>query len=219
MTAVTYGVIKLTEVTFSNAEPQMSTRKILVLNGHPGQNSLNKSLADAYRRAAEAAGHELRYQDLSQMQFDMDFGEGGYHDTKPLEPALQSFVADLEWAEHLVVTTPLWWGAFPAKLKGLFDRALLPGQAFDTRNTNAFGVPAPMMTGKTARVMLTSDTPSWFLRLLYGNAIKKIMSRQILGFVGIKPVRYTSFAAASHPKPGQADQWLKTVANLGRAAA
>ena len=197
----------------------MSTRKIIILNGHPGQTSLNKSLADQYLQAAEKAGHEVRYHDLSQMQFDMDFGQGGYQNTKPLEVDLQNFVSDLQWAEHLVLTMPLWWGAFPAKLKGLFDRALLPGQAFDTRNTSALGLPAPMLSGKTARVLMTSDTPAWFLRLSYGNAIKKILSRQILGFVGIKPVRYTSFAPASEPKPGQVENWQKTAAELGRAAA
>ena len=66
----------------------MSARKILILNGHPGETSLSKSLCDAYRRAAETAGHEVRLQDLSQMDFDMDFGDGGYASSKPLEPDL-----------------------------------------------------------------------------------------------------------------------------------
>ena len=153
----------------------MSTRKIIILNGHPGQTSLNKTLAEAYRDSAINAGHEVRYRDLSAMQFDMDYGQGGYHNAKPLEPDLEAFVGDLEWAEHVVLTTPLWWGAMPAKLKGAFDRALLPGRTFDTRNTSALGLPAPMLTGKTARVLMTSDTPSIFLKLFYGNAIKKIL--------------------------------------------
>ena len=82
-------------------------------------------------------------------------------------------MSDLEWAEHVVVTSPLWWGAMPAKLKGAFDRALLPGRAFDTRNTTTIGFPAPMLKGKTARVLLTADTPAFLLWLMYGNAIKK----------------------------------------------
>ncbi len=197
----------------------MSTRKILILNGHPGQTSLNKALAEAYLAAARQAGHELRYQDLSQMRFDMDYGEGGYQNAKALEPDLEQFLVDLEWAEHVVVTTPLWWGAIPAKLKGAFDRALLPGRAFDTRNTSFLGLPAPMLTGKTARVLLTSDTPSVLLRLFYGNAIKKILARQILGFVGIKPVRFTTFAPASHPVDSTVRHWLEKAAALGARAA
>ena len=197
----------------------MSIKKIVLINGHPGQSSLNKSLAETYRKSAEAHGHEVRYHDISAMEFDVDYGEGGYTNTKPLEPALEEFLSDLEWAEHVVVNTPLWWGAMPAKLKGAFDRALLPGRAFDTRNTNAVGIPAPMLKGKTARVLLTADTPALLLWLMYGNAIKKIFSRQILGFVGIKPTRFTSFAPASHADEKKVQSWRELVAQLGAEAA
>lgn len=197
----------------------MSARKIIVLNGHPGQASLSQSLCRAYAAAAEAQGHAVRYHGLPDMQFDMDYGEGGYENPKPLEPDLDAFLKDLEWADHVVVATPLWWGAVPAKLKGLFDRVLLPGRAFDTRNTSFLGLPAPLMTGKTARVLLTSDTPALLLRLFYGNAVKKFMARQILGFVGIKPARFTSFAPATKAGPDKAAAWMKQAEKLGARAA
>lgn len=197
----------------------MSARKILILNGHPGQSSLSKSLCAAYRDAAEAQGHEVRCHDISQMQFDMDYGEGGYGAPKALEPDLAAFLSDLEWAGHVVLATPLWWGAMPAKLKALFDRALLPGRAFDTRRTNFMGVPAPMLTGKSARVLLTSDTPALWLRLFYGNAVQKILSRQILGFVGIRPARFTAFAPATDAPDARVRGWLQKAAGLGARAA
>ncbi len=197
----------------------MSARKIIVVNGHPGAASLSKSLCGAYGVAAEAAGHEVRYHDVSNMRFDMDYGAGGYENPKPLEPDLDSFLNDLEWCDHVVMAAPLWWGAIPAKLKGLFDRVLLPGRAFDTRNTNFVGLPAPLLTGKTARVMLTSDTPALLLRLFYGNAVKKFLARQIFGFVGIKPARFTSFAPATKAGPDKAKLWLRTAEKLGARAA
>ena len=197
----------------------MSTKKIIVLNGHPGETSLSKSLCDTYATSAKAKGHAVRFHDISAMQFDMDYGQGGYKNPKPLEPDLEAFLADLEWADHVAVATPLWWGAIPAKLKGVFDRALLPGRTFDTRNPNMMGVPAPMLTGKTARVLLTSDTPPLLLRLIYSNAIKKIISRQILGFVGVKPTRFSSFAPATDAKGKKVEGWLQKVAGLGAKAA
>lgn len=197
----------------------MSTKKIIVLNGHPGETSLSKSLCDTYAASAKAKGHAVRFHDISAMQFDMDYGQGGYKNPKPLEPDLEAFLADLEWADHVVVATPLWWGAIPAKLKGVFDRALMPGRTFDTRNPNMMGVPAPMLTGKTARVLLTSDTPPLLLKLIYSNAIKKIISRQILGFVGVKPTRFSSFAPATDAKGKKVEGWLQKVAGLGAKAA
>jgi len=197
----------------------MSSRKILVLNGHPGQTSLSKSLCQAYMDAAWEKGHTIRNHDLGEMSFDPDYGEGGYANPKPLEPDLEAFISDLEWADHIVMSTPLWWGAVPAKLKGLIDRSLLPGRSFDTRNPNRFGIPGPLHTGKTARVLLTSDTPSALLGLFYGNAIKKTLSRQVLGFVGIKPTKFATFAPATHAPDSKVKTWLSQVASLGAKAA
>lgn len=195
------------------------TKRIFILNGHPAAQSLSRSLAEAYAGAARAAGHEVRTTHLHDLEFDADFEFGGYRAIKPLEPGLEATLADLEWAEHVVVLSPMWWGGLPGKLKGLFDRILLPGRAFDTRNLNAMGMPSPMLTGRSGRVIVTSDTPGWFLRFAYANAMLRQLRDQILGFIGIKPAKITYFAGASHPKEGLVERWMDQVARIGRAAA
>ncbi len=196
----------------------MQTKKILVLDGHPGKSSLSRTFAQTYADAAIAQGHEVRMVHLSDLQFDHDFGQGNYEDYKPLEPVLEQVLQDFEWSDHLVLATPMWWGGLPAKLKGLIDRAFIPGRTFDTRNTTKIGFPAPMLTGRTARVILTSDTPGWFMRLIYRQALLRQLRDQILGFVGFKPTRFTCFAGASYPKPGDVDRWISKVAKMGAAA-
>lgn len=197
----------------------MSGKKVFVLDGHPGDSSLSRHLAETYAEAARAAGHDVRTAHLSDLSFDADFGGGGYTHFKPLEPQLENVLTDLEWSDHLVLTAPMWWGGLPARLKGLVDRILLPGRAFDTRNTGLSGMPSPMLTGRTARVILTSDTPGWIMRLLYRRALIWQLKGQILGFVGFKPTRVTWFSGASHPKPGLVERWTHTVQAIGRAAA
>lgn len=193
-------------------------RRILVLDGHPAEVSLCGSLADAYGAAARQAGHEVRMLRLHALAFDSDFGRAGYASPKPLEPDLQRVLDDLRWCEHLVLVTPMWWGGLPARLKGLFDRTLLPGLAFDTRKTS-WGLPAPLLGGRSARVVITSDTPGWFLRLAYRNALIWQLRGQILGFVGFRPSRFTLLSGASHPGQGVVARWLAQVAKLGAGAA
>ncbi len=193
-------------------------KRIFILDGHPGSTSLSRSLALEYAVAAERAGHEVRIAHLHDLAFDADFGEGGYKALKPLEPMLEQVLQDLEWSEHVVLTTPMWWGGLPAKLKGLFDRILLPGRTFDTRKTS-FGLPTPMLSGRTARVMLTSDTKSWLLRVVYHNAIVNQLKCQIFSFIGIKPTRITQFANASQPSDRTVSQWLSEARKLGTNAA
>ncbi|MEM7212485.1 MAG: NAD(P)H-dependent oxidoreductase [Pseudomonadota bacterium] len=196
----------------------MAPKRIFILNGHPAAASLNRALAENYAEAAREAGHEVRLAHLNDLSFDADYGFSGYVNQKPLEPAIEEVLENIEWSEHMVLTTPMWWGGLPGKLKGLFDRILLPGRAFSTRETNWLGFPSPMLGGRTGRVIMTSDTPGWFMRWIYHNAMLRQLRDQILGFVGIKPARLTHFSGASHPKPGVVDRWVAQVRVFGAIA-
>jgi putative NADPH-quinone reductase len=194
-------------------------KRIFILNGHPAKNSLSRTLVEAYADAARQAGHEVRLTHLHDLNFDTDFGWVDFEHPKPLEPELEQFLHDLSWSEHFMMSTPMWWGGLPAKLKGLFDRALLPGRAFDTRHKTRLGLPSPLLTGRTARVVITSDTPGWFMRLAYRNALVWQLRGQILEFVGLKPTRITHLSPASEPKAGAVPRWVKQVRALGSQAA
>ncbi|MEM7441685.1 MAG: NAD(P)H-dependent oxidoreductase, partial [Pseudomonadota bacterium] len=159
-----------------------------------------------------------RVTNIHDLEFDPDYGFGGYKNQKPLEPELDEVMKNFEWSEHVVLSTPMWWGGLPAKLKGLFDRAFLPGRAFDTR-VKPGKMPKPMLQGRTARVIMTSDTPGWVFWLIYRNALLFQVRRQILGFVGIKPSKVTYFSGASHPSDGRVVQWLSDIRRLGAQGA
>ena len=190
----------------------MSKKRIFVLDGHPAETSISRQLATAYVDGARASGHEVRVLHLKEMQFDMDYGFGGYKNRKPLEPQLEEFLNLLEWCDHFVMTAPMWWGGLPAKLKGLIDRSFLPGRTFDPRTK---GLPKPLLKGRTAQVILTSDSPWWYFRFLLHRPLFWQLKRQILGFVGFKPVQIVHFTGASHPSDKQVDAWLARTRELG----
>lgn len=192
----------------------MAQKRILIINGHPAENSLSKFIAETYAAEAQSAGHDVRLTHISEMNFDPDSGFAGYKQHKELEPDLLTFRKDVEWAEHIVLTTPMWWGGLPAKLKGLFDRTFLPGWAFDTRTTK-LGMPLPMLGGRTARIFLTSDTPGFFFWLLYGNALRRQIKGQIFHFCGIKPARISHFAPATNAKQSHVEKWISEVKAIG----
>ena len=172
---------------------------------------------ERYGAAALAAGHEVRLSHLNEVSFDPDRGKAGYADAKPLEPVLEEALENLEWCSHFVLAFPLWWGGFPAKLKGWIDRVFENGRTFTTERTTSIGLPAPMLEGRSARVLITSDTPRIFLWLAYRDAVLRQLKGQILGFCGFKPVKFIFFAPASHPKPGAVEKLLSQMDDLGRA--
>jgi NAD(P)H dehydrogenase (quinone) len=194
------------------------SRRILIVDLHPARLSLSAALAQAYHDGALSAGHEVRTATLSEMAFNPDFGQAGFRNAPTLEPDLETFRENLVWAEHVVLISPMWWGGLPAKAKGLFDRMLLPGFAFDPR-IRRMGLPKPLLAGRTAHFMLTSDTPAWAFWLMYGRALKRQVQRQILSYVGLKPVRHTHFSPVEHSTPQIRDRWLQGTRLLGARAA
>ena len=192
-------------------------KRIFVLNGHPGQSSLTGSLADAYEEAARSAGHEVRNAHVGSLKFDPDFGEGSYRHIKALEPDLQSVADAITWAEHIVVLSPLWWGGAPALTKGLIDRVLVPGFAMDPRQRR-MGFPRPLLTGRTARLIVLSDTPDFYYRLVYGRNFVRAMRHQVFGFAGITPMKATHFAMASKAPEAQVRRWMDVTRALGARA-
>ena len=160
-----------------------ATSRLLVLDGHPDSESLCGSLAVIAAQAAEARGATVKILHLSAMTFDPNLA-GGYKTRQEHEPDLLAVLDALRWCDTLILVHPMWWGAAPAKLKGLIDRTFLPGIAFAYEGDGHF--PKKLFEGRTSRVLITTDTPRWYLWLGYRNGWLNVLRRQILDFVGLK---------------------------------
>jgi len=160
-----------------------TSSRILVLDGHPDAESLCGSLATIAGEAAAARGATVQTLRLSALTFDSNLA-GGYKTRQQHEPDLVMFLEALRWCDTLILIHPMWWGSAPAKLKGLIDRTFLPGIAFAYEGDGHF--PKKLFDGRTSRVLITTDTPGWYLWLGYRNGWRNVLRRQILDFVGLK---------------------------------
>jgi len=185
---------------------------ILVIIGHPDPESYCSALSRAYIDGAAGRHAQIRTIDLSQISFDPNL-KYGYRKRTELEEALIEAQEFIRWADHLVIVYPTWWGTMPAILKGFFDRVLLPGFAYQYRKDSSFW--DKLLTGKSARLIVTMDTPSWYNRLIYWHAGHLLMKRNILGFCGIKPVRVTEIGPVNSSSEEQRHKWLEKVKLLG----
>ncbi|MED1948222.1 MULTISPECIES: NAD(P)H-dependent oxidoreductase [Brevibacillus] len=189
---------------------------ILVIIGHPDPESYCSALAHAYMKGAEGKDAQIRTIDLSQIAFDPNL-KHGYRKRTELEDDLKEAQDLIRWADHLVIVYPTWWGTMPAILKGFFDRVLLPGFAYKYRE----GSPLwdKLLTGKTAHLIVTMDTPSWYNRLIYWQAGHLVMKRNILKFCGIKPVKVTEISGVNAAAEEKRKKWLEKVKQLGERLA
>jgi NAD(P)H dehydrogenase (quinone) len=188
-------------------------KKILIINGHPDKESFCFALAESYKKGADLAGTDCKLVHL----IDLDFNpilNSGYRKVSELEPDLLLMQQEILIAEHLVWVYPNWWATFPALLKGFIDRVFLPDFAFRYRENSPFW--DKLLTGKTARLIITMDTPKWYYWLINRNAGHHAMKTGVLEFCGIKPVKITAFAPVKSSNEVKRKQWLEEVEKLGK---
>lgn len=196
----------------------MQPKKIYILLGHPDHEGMCRSIADTYEKAARDAGHAVERQNIGDMHFDPILHRG-YRDRQELEPDLKRFQELVKWADHVVVIHPVWWTGMPALLKGLFDRAWLPGSAFryiklkDGKRSMFW---QRLYHGRTARIIVTSGTPPWLVRLLPVN-VNAQLKWGILWFAGFS-AHATWFGPAENIPEARKAKWLAKVARLGAHA-
>jgi NAD(P)H dehydrogenase (quinone) len=196
----------------------MAARKIFILLGHPDKEGLCGELADAYEKSARDAGHDVQRLNIGEMQFDPILHKG-YRAIQELEPDLKKFQESLKWADHFVIIHPVWWLGMPALLKGLFDRAWLPGSAFryiKTKSGKNTIFWHRLFKGKTARLITTSGTSPYLERLFPGN-VNAQLKWGILWFAGFS-TRTVWFGPAENPQLSKKDRWLAYVRYLGKKA-
>jgi NAD(P)H dehydrogenase (quinone) len=190
------------------------TKRVLVLVGNPKDKSFSNHLGQVY--VNEAKKHcEVRLFRLCDMEFNPDLVLG-YDDKQELEPCLLAFQQALEWSEHLVIITPIWWGAIPAKLKGLFDRTFLPNFAFKYQTGKS--MPIKLLKGKTSRLILTMDTPPWYYWLVQGAPGLRQLKTATLAFCGFTSIKSNMLGPIINSSDAARDKWIKAIAHLGQRA-
>ena len=190
------------------------SKRILVIAGHSNPESLCHTLARAYTEAARGSGHTVELLDLAALRFDPILRRG-YREVQPLEPDLVTAQNAIRDAAHLVIVFPNWWGSMPALLKGFVDRIFLPGFAF--KYVEGKPLPAKLLKGRSARLIITMDSPPWYYRLFAGALGQRTLKNAILGFCGISPVQSTLMGPVRGSDSDQIDLWIRTARDLGRA--
>ena len=170
----------------------MAPKKILVFVGHPDKKSLSFALADAYEYGARQAGHEVERINVGELTFDPIL-RGGYKGKQPLEEDLVKFQNTLAWSDHVAMFYPYWWGDMPALMRGIFDRAFLPGYAFKYTGPYQW---KRLLRGRSAGLYPVCGSHPWLLRL-FGFGPGKTLRRSILHFSGFAPIR--TYAIWSNP--------------------
>lgn len=190
-------------------------KKILVILGHPNTDSFCGALFNAYIDGAETNGSNVREIKIGELQFDPVLWKG-YNGTQELEADLVKSQELIQWADHIAFVYPNWWGAMPSIMKGFIDRTFLPGFAYKYRTNSQFW--DKLLSGRSAQLLVTMDTPSWYYRWVWKRPGHNEMKKTILGFCGIKVNRISEFSPIKGSSQEKREGWLRIAKQLGENA-
>lgn len=188
--------------------------RVAIVVGHAMRGTYCEALGEAYREGAASAGHEAALFVTSRMTFDPILRQG-YEQVQPLEPDLEAAYEAIRGADHIVIVFPLWLGTLPAILKGFLERVLQPDLVEATRQ----GRFAKTLKGKSARVVVTMAMPGFVYRWWFRAHAVEMLKRNILGFVGARPVRTTILGNVVGVRPEKRRAWLDAMQDMGRRLA
>jgi NAD(P)H dehydrogenase (quinone) len=186
-------------------------KKILVIKSHPKENSFCNALTDKYIDGAEKSDSEIKILDLKELSLEK-FIKYEHEKNPKLSPDLLNAQKLIKWANHLVFTYPTWWATPPALLKVFFEMVFEPGFTHKYhKSSGIFPKWDKLLFGKTARIIVTMDSPPWYYKLFAGDPGGKMM-KDIMGFTGVKLLKKHYFGSVKmSSKEKRGDGWKKCV--------
>ncbi|RFC55544.1 NAD(P)H-dependent oxidoreductase [Brumimicrobium aurantiacum] len=188
-------------------------KNVLVINGHPDKESFNYALSEAYLKGLKESNSNISQINIAELDFDPNL-KFGYRKRMELEPDLVSAIEKIKSANHIVWVFPMWWYSYPAIMKGFIDRTFLPGITYQPIEGKAF--PAQLLKGKTARLIITADTPKWYDSIFMKSPAVNQFKNGTLKFCGVKRIKVSYFAPIKSSSQKIRAKWLAKVEGLGK---
>lgn len=183
--------------------------KILVVVSHPNPKSYTRAVFDAV--IAGLGGADVRTIDLHAEGFDPVLLVDDEHRRRDLDKveetrAHRELVA---WCDALVFVYPVWWGGFPAMLKGWIDRVFVSGLTYSFRERPKTAVfPTGLMKDKAAHFFYTLDSP-WWVALIDPGWVSNFFT--VFWYCGFSPIRRYYLPRLKLTTQAERERWLFRV--------
>lgn len=182
---------------------------VLIIYAHPNKKSYNYAVLEQVKRGLEDGKHVFNSIDLYEDNFNpvLVYNDKIKRSDLVENEEMKAYREMINQADHLIFIYPIWWFGMPAILKGFIDRVFVSGFAY----TSEGGVPKGLLQNKTAWVVYTIDSPSWFVKLFRRNVEWIIMREAILNYCGIKHVKRMMFAGVKNSSIKKRQKWLDYI--------
>jgi len=196
--------------------------KTLIVFNHPYSGSYCNAILDSVIAGLKRTNHEIDLLYLDKEDFDPvmrakdleAFSKAKREKTsmlQSLDPIVLEYKKRLENAERLIFIFPIWWELMPALTKGFIDKVIFPGIAYDYLGETKMRGRLPNLKGLT--VITTMNTPSFFYRFVFGNAVKKALLLGTFWKIGVRNRKWISLNMVKFVSENKRKNWLTRIEN------
>jgi putative NADPH-quinone reductase len=198
--------------------------KVVIVFNHPYEGSYCNAILQSVTKGLKEADHEVDLIHLDNDNFDpvmrakdlAAFVKAKYeaHNAyECLDAQVLNYKQRLECAEHIIFIFPIWWELMPALTKGFIDKVIFPGVAYDYANTKGMKMISRLKNIKGLTVITTMNTPSFFYRIVFGNAVKKAILTGTFWKLGFPKRKWISLNMVKFVSDAKRIQWLLRLEN------
>ena len=160
---------------------------VLIVLGHPDENSFNHAIAAACKDRLIENGHSVIFHDLYQENFNPIIHTNEIPKNGMVEDIIKKHCDDLVNSDGIIIVHPNWWGMPPAIVKGWIDRVIRPGIAYEfEEGDNGEGTPIGLLKAKIGLVFNTSNTSEERENKIFGDPLETIWKNCVFDFCGVK---------------------------------
>lgn len=182
---------------------------VLVIYAHPDPKSFNHAILEQVKRGLKDGNHTLTVIDLYEDNFNpiLTYNEKVKRSDLANNNETERYRELIKQADHLVFIYPIWWYSTPAILKGFLDRVFVSGFAY----TNEGKLPKGLLGDRSAWVVYTIDSPSWFVKLFRRSVEWTVMKDAVLNYCGIRRVKRMMYAGVKSSSLKRRQKWLDYI--------
>lgn len=190
-------------------------KNILVIKGHPKEDSFCNSLTDSYVKGLLKAGNKVKVLDLRYLNLDR-FIYFDHTITPDFPLDLIKTQKLMSWADCWVFSYPIWWATAPALVKLFLETMLTSGFAFKYTEPKYGFIPQweKLLKGKTARLIVTLDSPTFYYKLFLKDPNFKMMKAN-LNFCGIDKIDKNYFGSIKLSSLKKKQKWIEEIYKVG----
>lgn len=196
-----------------------TAKKILVIKGHPREESYCNALVEKYIEGAKTSDAEVRTLDLRELALEpwLKYDWSRNHVSLPDSPDLDRSKELITWAEHIVFVYPTYWAGPPALVKLFLEMVITAHFAFKYQKPFLGKIPHwnMLLKGRTATIISTMDAPPLIMDMVDLDPGGKML-HDILRFCGIRLKRKFYVGSVVLSSDEQREGWLAKAYRIGQ---